>query len=240
MFLHKLIRPLKMIRTIPALIVLLNMSVTAFAQNTPVGSEQDPIARTQQAIERAMSQAQAMQQADRKSGPKAGLSFGELKKMNGVDPLSIANKLQASGVGQVPAKQELMIFVSTSIPQKALVMLGREAKATGAILIMRGLVSPLGTKGAMQKTMEALQPIGATGAQIQIDPEAFSRYSVKAVPTFVIATKEESCASDTCDSKSYSLAGDVTLEYALEQWSGRGGAIGRQADVYLQRLERNK
>jgi len=227
-------------RTIAALILMLSTCVAAFAQSNKTDKEQDPIVRSQQAIERAMSQAQAMQQSDRNAGPKPGLNVDELKKMKGVDPLTIANRLQASGVGQVPPKQELMIFVSTSMPQKALVMLGREAKATGAVLIMRGMVAPLGTKGAMQKTMEALQPVGATGAQIQIDPEAFSRYSVKAVPNFVIASKEDSCASETCDSKSYALAGDVTLEYALEQWSGRGGAIGKQADIYLQRLERNK
>ena len=36
------------------------------------------------------------------------------------------------------------------------------------------------------------------------------------------------------------MAGDVTLEYALEQWSSRGGPIGRQADMYLKRLERGQ
>jgi len=119
-------------------------------------------------------------------------------------------------------------------------MLGEQAKVTGATLVIRGMVAPLGTKQAMQKTMEALQPVGATGAKIQIDPEAFGRYNIKVVPTFVIATKEESCAAEQCDTKSFALAGDVTLEYALEQWSNRGGAIGKQADKYLQMLERAK
>ena len=223
-----------------ALTLLAVLPALALAQNKAPVPEQDPVLRTQQAIERAMAQAQAMQQNDKQAGPKPGLSAEEVRKMKGIDPLTLANKYQASGVGQGPAKQELMIFVSTSMPTKALVMLGREAKATGAILVMRGMVAPLGTKGAMQKTMEALQPVGATGAQIQIDPEAFSRYNVKAVPTFVIASKEDTCSSDTCDSKSFALAGDVTLEYALEQWSNRGGAIGKQADMYLQRLERAK
>lgn len=144
-----------------------------------------------------MAQAQAMQQNDKQAGPKTGLNAEEVRKMKGIDPLTLANKYQAAGVGQGPAKQELMVFISTSMPTKALVMLGQQAKATGAILVMRGMVAPLGTKGAMQKTMEALQPVGATGAQIQIDPEAFTRYNVKAVPTFVIASKDEGCSSDT-------------------------------------------
>ncbi|WP_126448111.1 type-F conjugative transfer system pilin assembly protein TrbC [Sulfuricystis multivorans] len=212
----------------------------ALAQINPSAQEQDPYLRTQQAIERAMAQAQSMRQNDKQTGHKQGLSVEEVRKMKGVDPLTLANKYEASGVGQGPAKQELMIFISTSMPTKALVMLGEQAKATGAVLVMRGLVAPLGTRGAIQKTMEALQPVGTTGAQIQIDPEAFTRYNVKAVPTFVIASKEEGCSSDTCDSQSYALTGDVTLEYALEQWSSRGGPIGEKADIYLQRLERTR
>lgn len=212
----------------------------AVAQQKPPAQEQDPVQRTQQAIEKAMAQAQAQQALSAKSGPKTGLGINELRNMQGVDPQQLAAKYQQAGVGQAPASQELMVFVSTSIPKKALVMLGEQAKVTGATLVIRGMVAPLGTKHAMQKTMEALQPVASTGAKIQIDPEAFGRYNIKAVPTFVIATKEESCATEQCDTKSFALAGDVTLEYALEQWSSRGGAIGKQADKYLQMLERAK
>lgn len=194
--------------------------------------------RTRQAIESAMAQAQSMQSGAAQAGPKTGFSVDELRKMKGVDPSALAAKYQNAGVGQKPATQDLMIFISTSMPKKALVMLGEQANATGAVLVLRGLKGALGTKGVMQKTMEALQPVAATGAKIQIDPEAFGRYNVTAVPTFVIATKEDTCANEQCDTKSYALAGDVTLEYALEQWSSRGGPIGRQADMYLKRLER--
>ena len=207
-------------------------------QKPPPVQEQDPVVRTRQAIENAMSQAAAMRAQAEQTGPKSGLSADEVRKMKGIDPAALAAKYQNNGIGERPAGQELMIFVSTSIPTKALVMLGQQAKATGAVLVLRGLKGALGTKGVVQKTMEALQPVGATGAKIQIDPEAFGRYHITAVPTFVIATKEESCATETCDTKSFALAGDVTLEYALEQWSSRGGAIGKQADQYLQRLER--
>ena len=147
----------------------------AVAQQRPPVQEQDPVQRTQQAIEKAMAQAQAQQAANTKAGPKPGLDIKELNQMKGVDPQQLAAKYQQAGVGQAPAAQELMIFISTSIPQKALVMLGEQAKVTGATLVMRVMVAPLGTKHAMQKTMEALQPVAATGATIQIEPEAFGR-----------------------------------------------------------------
>lgn len=222
-----------------ALAMLALCPLLVLAQQKPPVQEQDPMVRTRQAIENAMTQGQMMQSNAAKAGPKTGLSVEELRKMKGVDPSALAAKYQSSGVGQKPATQDLMVFISTSMPKKALVMLGEQANATGAVLVLRGLKGALGTKGVMQKTMEALQPVAATGAKIQIDPEAFGRYNVTAVPTFVIATKEDSCANEQCDSKSYALAGDVTLEYALEQWSNRGGAIGRQADMYLKRLERS-
>ena len=223
-----------------ALALLALCPVLAMSQQKPPVQEEDPMVRTRQAIDKAMAQAQSMQSGAAQAGPKTGFSVDELRKMKGVDPSDLAAKYQNAGVGQKPATQDLMIFISTSVPKKALVMLGEQANATGAVLVLRGLKGALGTKGVMQKTMEALQPVAATGAKIQIDPEAFGRYNVTAVPTFVIATKEDTCANEQCDTKSYAMAGDVTLEYALEQWSSRGGPIGRQADMYLKRLERGQ
>ena len=219
---------------------LLIAPVLAFAQQNAKdqAQEQDPTLRTRQAIEQAMSQARTMQANQLANGPKSGLDVAELRKMKTSDPAELAARYQATGVGERPPSPDLMVFISTSMPAKALTLLGEQAKATGAVLVLRGMKGALGTKGVMQKTMEAIKPAAVTGATIQIDPEAFIRYNVTAAPTFVMASKEEGCEnSETCDSKSYALAGDVTLEYALENWSSRGGAVGKQADVYLQRIE---
>ncbi len=218
--------------------VMLGVAGTAYAQQNESPAALDPVMKSRQAIERAINQARVMQNGSIQAGPKSGLSIEELRKTKGVDPSALAARYQSSQIGTVPAQQSLMVFISTSMPIKALVMLGQQAHATGAVLVLRGLRGALGTKMAIQKTMEFLQPVAATGANIQIDPESFGRYNVTVVPTFVIATKEDSCSTDQCDTKSYSLAGDVTLQYALEQWSNRGGAIGSQADMYLARLER--
>ena len=225
-----------------ALTFLALLPTIAFAQQLPPTKEQqDPIERSRQAIEQAMAQARAMQSNQARAGVKSGLNPEELRKMKGIDPAALAAKYNNAGVGQRPVSQDLLIFISTSMPKKALVMLGEQAKATGAVLILRGLKGSLGTKGVLQQTMDALEPVGATGAAIQIDPEAFGRYGITAVPTFVIASKEEEgCASEQCATKAYALAGDVTLEYALEQWSGRGGAVGKHADMYLKRLDEAK
>jgi conjugal transfer pilus assembly protein TrbC len=203
--------------------------------------EQDPFKKSQEAIERAMEQALQRQAIQLQNGPKEGLSPLELRKMKGIDPAKIAQEYQSLNAGNRPTSPSLMVFVSTSMPMRALEMLGRQAKTTGAVLLIRGLRDPLGTKGAMSKTREFLAPVMATGAVIQIDPEAFARYDVTAVPTFVMTSgKKESCGESSCDGAFASLVGDVTLEYALEYWSGQGGALGQQADVFLRRLERDK
>lgn len=221
-----------------AIILLALPPYMCFAQQKQTVQEVDPIQRTQQAIEKAMSQARAQQLSAEKNGPKPGFNFRELSNTQGVDPQTLAAKYQSSGIGKPRSPEELMVFVSTSMPKKALVMLAEQASATGATMVIRGLVAPLGTKGAMQQTMEAMQPVAETGAKIQIDPEAFSRYDIKAVPAFVISMKEETCSTEQCDAKAVALVGDVTLEYALEHWISRGGSVGKIAERYLKMIER--
>lgn len=217
------------------------MASHAYSQ-TPTASDgaRDPQVRSRQAIDEAIAQARTMQANQAKNGDRNGLSPQELMKFQGVDPAKLAAKYQGAFSDTQKPSPELMVFISTSMPKKALLMLGEQAKAAGAVLVLRGMKGVLGTKGVLEETTKALQPIADTGAAIQIDPEAFGRYHVTAVPTFVIAAKEESCGSDICDAKSYALAGDVTLEYALEQWSSRGGAVGKQADMYLRRMTRSQ
>lgn len=229
---------------IKRVLVILALSATqygAIADDLKPNQFERDVTRTQEFIEKAMAQAYAQQSKNSSQENKTGLNINELKQMQGVDPQKLAAHYQQSLAAKADARESLLIFVSTSMPMKALVMLGEQAKVVGATLVIRGLVAPLGTKLAMQKTMEALQPVAATGAKIQIDPEAFGRYNVKSVPTFVIAsTSDKTCAVDQCDGNSSSVSGDVTLEYALDHLANRGGVVSQQANQYLMLLERAK
>lgn len=202
----------------------------------PNGSA-DERARTQSAIDQAM--AQAMVQAGNKAGinDKPGFSPSELKRNQNVDIGAVAEKYKDAGGNRPKLSQDLMVFVSTSLPPKALELLGTQAARAGAVLVLRGIRGKLGTKGAMNDTIALLEPAAKAGASIQINPEAFKRYDIKSVPTFVLAANEEGCGNDQCASQAYSLVGDVTLEYALETWSTQGGVPGKQADVFLRRLQ---
>ncbi|MCL1861063.1 MAG: type-F conjugative transfer system pilin assembly protein TrbC [Proteobacteria bacterium] len=120
-------------------------------------------------------------------------------------------------------------------------MLYKQAQKAGAVLILRGLRDRLGTKGTLTKTCAYMMPVAKTGAAVQIDPEAFGRYNVSTVPTFVMVTpQKDGCNQDSCEGQFTSLVGDVTLDYALEYWSSQGGWVGQQADMFLHRLEGDK
>ena len=195
--------------------------------------------RSKAAVDAAYSQA-LMNQKNAVANPTKVLPSPPLKEMQKVDradPLAIAKSYQGKTTANLPPKQDLLIFISTSMPPRTLELLGNQAVKTGAVLVLRGLVGKLGTATAFQDTINAVQPAAMNGAAVQIDPTQFSAYNVTVVPTFVIAKREENCANkDQCATTAFALAGDVSLEYALETWVNRGGEAGRLANEYLTKL----
>lgn len=195
-------------------------------------------------VQSAMDAAYAQAKSQQRNGPllqgNSPLSPHQLRKVQSADPSAVAARFKGKLMRPEEPNDQLLIFVSTGMPAKALKRLGEQAKTTGAVLVFRGLRMPLGQPGAMEDMANAIAPVAKTGADLQINPEAFARYRVEAVPTFVLTAKEEGCSAEQCPAKAYALAGDVTLEYALETWSERGGAAGKMADHYLVKLEKNK
>ncbi len=158
-----------------------------------------------------------------------------------VDVAAIARGFEATGVSAVGRVLEqgpqLLVFVSLSMPEAALRKLVEQAGRTRAVLILRGLKD-----GSMVKTAAAVrQVLGERRAALQIDPQGFDRFGVNQVPTFVLlrdGTQAQRCADASCvPTTSYAtLAGDVTIEYALEWIESHSSSAQREAKVLLQRL----
>jgi conjugal transfer pilus assembly protein TrbC len=166
-------------------------------------------------IERAEVQSRAV----RPVVPDVGLS----PNTGMPDPAAIAKKFQALTVTPVE-ESVLYIMVSFSMPDEAIARLAEQAAKTGATLVLRGVVEE-----SLQKTaLLASQFIKRyPGVQFQVDPNIYRRYAVKQVPTFILAreNKEIQACTKGCDATDYfvSVAGDVTLDYALDYFSRRGG-----------------
>jgi len=150
----------------------------------------------------------------------------------GFDPAALAAKYQSMKEATSKAAKdsnELMVFVSLSMPPATLKRIGEQAKKAGAIVVFRGLKYGL-RKGAWADSMNALKPIADTGADVQINPELFERFHIQVVPTLVVASSApEGCQGNQCEAGSVAVVGDVSMDFALETLAPRKDAIGRIA-----------
>lgn len=136
-----------------------------------------------------------------------------------------------------PPAPVLRVFVTLAMPQASLRLLTEQAERTGATLVLRGLKAH-----SMKQTLAAVQAlVGERRVNWQIDPEAFVRYGVQHAPAFVLtaapAAGDSNCGvSCSVGQPYYSVAGDVSLDYALNTLQRRHPEAGRHAMPFLQRL----
>lgn len=221
------------------------MVVCAYLLNIPVShAEQDQNQKIGEMMQKRMQYIdQAIREADMRKKHAAAntttaVDLEKLKRMDSVDPQELADRFYSKQMPKEEADDELIIFVSTTIPEKTLILLGEQARKVGARMVMRGLIHPLSTPKAFEKTVTALAPVAKTGVNIQIDPAIFKQYNITAVPSFAIGTRSESCESDKCAINDDVLSGDVSLDYALEAWVKKGGKNGNLARQYLAKLSK--
>lgn len=111
----------------------------------------------------------------------------------------------------------LSVFVSLSMPRASLRRLIADAEVTGATLVLRGMIDR-----SISKTAIAVHRlIGGRKVAWTIDPDAFRRFDVQAVPVFVLTragAQPHGCGDDLClpASDYVRIAGDVSIEYALD------------------------
>lgn len=152
------------------------------------------------------------------------------------DPLAVAQRFRTSdeALRAQQQKNDLLAFVSFSMPPASLKRLAREAALTGAVLVFRGLKD-----NSLKATVTAFKPYAQLGAKAQIDPAAFERYHVTAVPHYVInAGDQPGCPTQAavCTRQAIELGGDVSLDYALERMSASHHALSDRADQFLSKL----
>ncbi len=118
--------------------------------------------------------------------------------------------------GQDRQASGLIVFVSLGLPRPTLERLVVDAERVKATLVLRGVRDRSVTKTA--KTIAEL--IGKRTVSWQIDPALFTRFEVRAVPTFVLIDPSKpvlvACSEGQCQQASYAkVAGDVSIGHAL-------------------------
>lgn len=143
----------------------------------------------------------------------------------------------AQGLASGPG---LFVFVSLSMPRPALEKLVDQAARARASIILRGFA-----QGSLRETVSQVQGlIGTRQVAVQIDPNAFDRFSIARVPSFVLVrdgTRPQSCAAGTCAPPEGFLrvAGDVSLDYALEHMQRAAPSFKSETAPFLARLGRS-
>ena len=220
-------------------IILAMTALQACAASTP------PLP-SQEAIDRAMAQHKAaaigvFEQAQAKANaleaqphPFPGPSQIPKALQAAPDPAQIARQYQklrqAPGIGA--PRDDLLVFVSFSMPKASLDRLARDCKRTGAAMVFRGFV-----KNNVMDTVKAFKPLAKLGAGALIDPPAFERYKVKAVPEFMLAQAKPGCQGDGCYDHVLTVEGDVSMSYALRRMAQAQDALSPVAQARLARLE---
>lgn len=140
------------------------------------------------------------------------------------------NDIQKSQIIHHP----VMIFVSSSIPQQSLKDLMFQARKTGAVLVFRGFI------GNLRNTAEFMQRLTKDNVSAIIDPRLFDMFKIERVPTFVVVPNDiQGCEGSTCSvtPQHDRIAGNVTLNFALEQIANGKGISKSVAQQYLKKLE---
>jgi conjugal transfer pilus assembly protein TrbC len=147
------------------------------------------------------------------------------------DPAAIADRFRRTQTDTAPRGPALLLFVSFSMPPESLLRLAHQARRADGVLVFRGLAG-----ATLREMVGRVEPLAKTGATIEINPDAFARFGVEVVPTFVLAESLTSCGDETCEGRVRRIAGDVTLDYALERLARADGAIGSAAAARLNTL----
>jgi conjugal transfer pilus assembly protein TrbC len=131
----------------------------------------------------------------------------------------------------------LFVFVTLGMPEQTLRFLIDQAARTRAVMVLRGLKNA----SIRQTATHVQQLIGQKQVEWLIDPQAFDRFGVNQAPTFVLVkalAPINDCASGSCIAPNAfaAIAGDVSIDYALEAIERRAPRFSPEAQLFLKRI----
>ena len=151
----------------------------------------------------------------------------------GIDIESIAQKYRQTAVAR--KTEDLMIFASFTMPRESLKRLVNQAHRVGATVVLRGFKD-----NSLKETSLAINSLGEGTGNVVINPNAFMKYKIKAVPTVVLAKAEsiDQVDDDGCalPDNFAAVTGDVSLDYALDEITRRAPQFETVAQRYVRQM----
>lgn len=183
-----------------------------------------------EAQDQGMANMRRVSASDLPKGPPGAVDFDEIVK-------GAAANAAVPG-GDAP---KLIVFASLSMPQASLKRLIADTAQAGGVVVFRGFPDN-SAKAFMRQLGQVVTRDDMTS--IGIDPRLFRAFDVQAVPTYVSVSSDfDLCAGFNCQTKLPPfdrLIGNVTLEYALEQFAAGKGPGARVAEIGLSNMRKSK
>ncbi|RZQ33252.1 type-F conjugative transfer system pilin assembly protein TrbC [Vibrio vulnificus] len=138
----------------------------------------------------------------------------------------------------------LMVFVSSSMPESMLIEMATQTQKAGGHMMLNGFIG-----GKLSSTISFMMNVfQETGVIIDIDPNMFELFKVTSVPQIIVTSEPlKPCSPDQAECEYVlpthdRMRGNVTLYYALEQfsWNGQASATALEHLGQLQSEQWNK
>lgn len=210
------------------------LSATAQQARPLAGTKAMP---SQQALDRELQQVEEQRRRvfsdPSLDSPENNFPKIDAPAMGGVDVEAVAQRYSARG--DASKSDALMVFASLSMPMESFKQLLAATARVGGTVMLRGFKD-----GSYQKTAAFIQQLGEASGSLQINPKAFDQYKVDQVPVVVIARADsfERIDLEGCSlPETYAaVAGDVSLDFALEHIMTRAPEFNNLAAGYLRHL----
>lgn len=154
--------------------------------------------------------------------PNLDMQGAKIQATQPADPMQIAQEMKSQIAQQnrnidptILKSGDLIVFVSTSMPEASLKRIARETAKIGGVMMLRGFVND-----SLMQTVSNTKELANLGAEIQINPDLFRAYEVESVPTFVLAINPQSqagCVGKAMCQSYVKLEGDASLSAVLER-----------------------
>jgi len=141
-----------------------------------------------------------------------------IKQQDTNDYTKLAKQFYSGSQKNKTDSDDLVVFVSLSMPVASLQALARQSSQYGAVMVFRGLKD-----NSLKATMLAMKSIIVNESKVnmQVNPVVFTKLNITTVPTFAVIKGKSVSEGDSqaCAPASafMAISGDVPLAYALEK-----------------------
>lgn len=218
-------------------LVLSLLASTAMAVDAQPKTPSSPSsADVQKEMKRIETERKAMFDPNNPATQKLGNNFPSIPTpaVSSIDIQTIAKKYEQRV--EAMKTDELMVFVSFTMPAESLKRIVSQAHRVGASVILNGFKD-----NSLKATASAIKQLGEVGGNVLINPNAFAKYEIKTVPMVVLAKPEslaqlnnEGCA---LPGTYVAVGGDVSLDYSLDEIIKRDVRFVDLANRYNRQLK---